>query len=350
VKVQQLPSSDGKMDNNPHIKYIIPDRSFASIVKKEIRRQAEHIELSQKKIAETDIIVSELISNLNKHATGGELLIKTIEDLHGRNGLELISVDRGPGIKDLQEMLKDGSSTTTTLGQGLGAIKRLSDEFDIYSLRGWGTIVLSRIFVSKISIKPKNQKFTFHTIMLPKKGQMVCGDGYRLYHNNFDYKLIALDGLGHGPEAHKASVAAIKEFLSTGQISPAETIKILHRKINKTRGAVGMVIHLNSISDLAYYAGLGNISARILGMDKAKSLISYNGIIGHSIPNTLHTNQAGFPQHEVMIIYSDGLKSRWELNHLPNILNHDGSIIAAAVYKDFSRNTDDTLVIVIKNI
>lgn len=337
------------MDNNPHLKYIIPDRSFASIVKKELRRLGENIRLSKKKIAEIDIIVSELISNLNKHATGGEILFKVTEDLYGRKGIEMISIDRGPGMKDPSEMLKDGNTTTSTLGQGLGAVKRLSDEFDIYSLRGWGTIVLSRVYTSDIDINKKTGKFSFYTIMMPKHGQLVCGDGWKLLRNNFEYRLIALDGLGHGPEANKASESAINEFLSVGKVPPAETIRVLHHKINKTRGAVGMVIHLNSISNLVAYAGLGNISVRIFGMDKTKSLISYNGIIGYSIPNTIHTNQVNFQQHDVMIVYSDGLKSRWEINHLPDIFKHDGSIIAAAIYKDFSRNTDDTLVIVIKH-
>jgi anti-sigma regulatory factor (Ser/Thr protein kinase) len=338
------------MDNAPHIKHIVPDRSYANVVKKETHRLAVSMRFTPKRLAETDIIVSEIISNNSKHAIEGELLVKAFCDMNERCGLELISIDRGPGIGNLGEMLKDGISTTRTLGSGLGAIMRLSDEFDIYSLPGWGTILLSRIYLTGKNEKKNDSRISVNAVMLPKKGEVLCGDGWTVSRKSFEYKLIALDGLGHGPEANKASVKATNEFLTINQATPAETIRILHEKINKTRGAVGMVMHFNSLTNMISYAGLGNISARIIGFDKNKNCISYNGIIGHTIPNTVHTNQTTLQYNETLIIHSDGLKSRWELNHLPNILNHDGSVIAGAIYKDFSRNTDDLLIIVLKPI
>ncbi len=337
------------MDNDPHIKHELPDRSHSSVVKKEIHRLAEGLDLPRNRLAKVDIIVAEMISNINKHTPEGELLVKIFQDMQGRTGLELISIDHGPGIENLEEMLKDGKSSTQTLGQGLGAIQRLSDEFDIYSLPDWGTILLSRIFASQ-GKERKRSAIAINTIMLPKKGEILCGDGWKISRNSFEYKLIALDGLGHGPEANKASKAAVDEFITIKQNTPGETIKILHQKIRGTRGAVGMVMHLNTLSNVLSYAGLGNISARIFGHEKNKSIISYNGIIGQSIPNSLHSNQVNLQKNETLIVYSDGLKSRWDLTHLPDILSHDGSIVAAALYKDFSRQTDDLLVIVVKNI
>lgn len=337
------------MDNAPHIKHVLPDRSYSNGVKREIRRHAESLGFPKMRIAETDIVASEILSNINKHSTDGELLVKTFHNTEGRTGLELISIDRGPGIENLDEMLKDGMSTTRTLGQGLGAIKRLSDEFDIYSRPRWGTILLSRIYAPADDKVKKKPRIEINTVMLPKSGETVCGDGWKVIRNSFEYKLIALDGLGHGPEAHKASGAAIGEFLKHSLATPAETIRILHQEIRKTRGAVGMVMHLNTLNNILSYAGLGNISARIMGLDKNKSCLSYNGIIGHSIPNTLHTNQASLNKNETLIVYSDGLKSRWDLSHLPQILTRDGSILAAALYRDFSRHTDDLLVVVVKH-
>lgn len=294
------------MDNDPHIKLTLPDRSYSSSVKKEIRRLATGMGFSGKKIAEIDIIVSEMISNINKHTSEGELLVKAFHDLEGRTGLELISVDNGPGIENLQEMLIDGNSTTHTLGQGLGAIQRLSDEFDIYSLPGWGTILLSRIYILPFVQERRQARIAINTVMLPISGEVVCGDGWKIDSRRTEYKLIAVDGLGHGPEANKASKAAIDEFMTIDNISPAETIKILHRKIRGTRGAVGMILHLNPINNTFSYAGLGNISARIIGHERNKNCISYNGIIGHSIPNTLNSNHADLQKNETMIITPTG--------------------------------------------
>jgi anti-sigma regulatory factor (Ser/Thr protein kinase) len=69
----------------------------------------------------------------------------------GNNGVEVISIDNGPGIADIKKMMVDGSSTKQTLGNGLGAIQRLSDKFDIYSQKDWGTIILSRIFQNHLA-------------------------------------------------------------------------------------------------------------------------------------------------------------------------------------------------------
>jgi anti-sigma regulatory factor (Ser/Thr protein kinase) len=337
------------MDNNHHIRYLIPDRSYSNIVKREIHKLAVALGFSSKKLAEIDIIAAEIISNLNKHTPEGELLVKSLQNIDGRAGLEILSIDQGPGIEDLSEMLKDGNSTTGSLGQGLGAINRFSDEFDIYSLPGWGTILLSRVFISPFKLNVKPSAISINTIMLPKRGEAFCGDGWKVITRNGEHIIIALDGLGHGPEAHKASEAAIKEFTAIKKSTPAETIRILHRQIRGTRGAVGMIFHINTLNNALAFAGLGNISARIIGHEKNKNCISYNGIIGHNIPNTLNTNHIQWQRNETLIINSDGLKSRWDLGHLPDILYHDGSILSAALYKDFSRGSDDLLIIVVKN-
>jgi anti-sigma regulatory factor (Ser/Thr protein kinase) len=337
------------MDNIPHVRLKLPDRSYTNYIKKEIRKLAEKVGFSSHRLAEIDIIASELLSNLHKHSKEGEILIKSIESEEER-GLELISVDRGPGMANVDDMMTDGRSTTSTLGQGLGAIKRLSDEFDVYSLPSWGTILLSRNYSKKPVADKKTDLLSVHAVMLAKPGEHECGDGWTLLKRKHHYKLLALDGLGHGVHAANATKLAIKEFAEQDNISPAETIQDLHSKIKGTRGAVGMVFHIDKIGNSISFTGLGNISARLSGAGKSKNCISYNGIIGFSIPsrNSLKSNVIPWQQDEIMIIHSDGLKTRWELTHLPKIHDRDGSIIAAAIYKDFTRDNDDLLVIVLK--
>jgi anti-sigma regulatory factor (Ser/Thr protein kinase) len=336
------------MDNEAQIRYKIPDRSYSSMVKREIHRVAATIGFTPTRLAEADIVISEMITNLNKHTPEGELLVKPVLDYYNRQGIEIISIDNGKGIDNLAEMIKDGKSTAGTLGQGLGAIKRLSDDFDIYTLPGWGTIVLSRIFTPAKTKITSRAQIDINTLMLPKTGEELCGDGWKYLKNGTTVKLIALDGLGHGPEAHKASKKAVKEFTVIKDSTPSDTIKILHRRIRDTRGAVGMIVHIDTYLNLIAYAGLGNISAKNINADNIKNLVSYNGIIGHTIPNTIHSNSIPWQPYDTLIIYSDGLKSRWDFMQLPNILQYDGSVIAAALYKDFSRHTDDLLIIVIK--
>src|SRR6478735_3054457 len=129
------------MVNTIHTVYKAEDRSYFSILKKEIRAKAASGGFSERKLGEIDIIIAELVTNLVRHGGGGQLFVKLIEDSE-IPGIEIISVDSGPGMADVNRMMEDGMSTKNSLGQGLGAIKRLSQVFQIYSQRGWGTIVL----------------------------------------------------------------------------------------------------------------------------------------------------------------------------------------------------------------
>ena len=89
------------------------------------------------------IVATELANNLLRHAGGGELLLQTLGDDESPV-VELLAIDRGPGMADVARCLADGYSTGGTPGTGLGAVRRLATEFDIYSAPGEGTIVMAR--------------------------------------------------------------------------------------------------------------------------------------------------------------------------------------------------------------
>jgi serine/threonine-protein kinase RsbT len=83
---------------------------------------------------------SELGRNTIIYGGGGEVLVNELQD-GGREGIELVFSDEGPGIADVQQALKDGYTTGTGLGLGLGGARRLSNEFRIDSRPGEGTRV-----------------------------------------------------------------------------------------------------------------------------------------------------------------------------------------------------------------
>src|SRR6187551_1399084 len=133
------------MDNPPHFtSYIVEDRSHIAIIKREIHSKVIQAGFPKSRVAEVDIVVSEVTSNLIKYAGSGELLYRLVDCGEDNPALELLCIDNGPGMNDPARMLKDGVSTGNTLGQGLGAIQRLSDSFELYSLKGWGTIVYAQ--------------------------------------------------------------------------------------------------------------------------------------------------------------------------------------------------------------
>jgi serine/threonine-protein kinase RsbT len=86
-------------------------------------------------------VASELARNVIKYAGRGRLIAQPIEDPNGRQALRLIFEDKGPGISNIEEAMRDGFSTGRGLGKGLSGSKRMVDEFKIESEIGQGTRV-----------------------------------------------------------------------------------------------------------------------------------------------------------------------------------------------------------------
>ena len=95
---------------------------------------------------EITLVISELASNLIRHARGGTLTLTPVNDSE-RVGIQLESCDRGPGLADAEQAITDGFSTGGSLGYGLGTVNRLMDHVDITSQHGANarpTIVCTR--------------------------------------------------------------------------------------------------------------------------------------------------------------------------------------------------------------
>lgn len=305
---------------------------------------ASSVGLSAKRLAELEIVVSEITSNVIKHtSTGAELLVKSLEGSNA--GIEIICIDPGPGMESAERMMEDGVSSTNTLGQGLGAIRRLSDEFDLYSLPGWGTILLARVYNKPVDIK--KAAFNIGIVMLAKDGEQVCGDDYYYTVRGNNLRIAVCDGLGHGKEAHAAARACLQVYQENILITPGELIRKVHDSNKRTRGAVIYATHIDFSNKQVMYCGVGNIAAKIISSAKPKYCISYNGIVGHSVPSVINNHILQCNKNDLFIIHSDGLSTRWDLQKYPNITKHDSSIIAAALYKDFNRKTDDVTIAVI---
>jgi serine/threonine-protein kinase RsbT len=84
--------------------------------------------------------ISELARNIVTYAKSGEIRLTLING-SARQGIQLIAQDQGPGISDIQQALRDGFSTSGSLGLGLPGVKRLMDEFEIVSEKNRGTTV-----------------------------------------------------------------------------------------------------------------------------------------------------------------------------------------------------------------
>ncbi|WP_295119984.1 ATP-binding protein [uncultured Chitinophaga sp.] len=328
------------MVNTVHLRFNAADRSYFAILKKEIHALAASAGFTPRKLAEIDIIVAEIVSNLAKHAMEGELFVKLKEE-EGIQGIELTALDRGPGMSDVPKMMADGVSTKSTLGQGLGAIHRLSNICQIYSVKGWGTVLYVVVYNKALPTRIKQKKTEIRSLVVPKPGETFCGDGFYAKETPEHIKLFLGDGLGHGKDAQAAVDLAIDAFKICPYDSPLETLRFIHTSVKRSRGLVGTAAYFDKKDKKWLICGIGNIQSRLHNPVGSKNYLGYNGIIGHNIPNTMKDQEIEYEKGQTIVMCSDGFKSRWDLSKYPGILRNDLSVAAAAMFRDFSRNTDD---------
>jgi len=128
---------------------VIPIRTDLDIVTarvagRELAKEMGFGVIDQARIATA---ISELARNVVLYTEGGEVVIRVVED-RGRRGIEVVCRDEGPGIEDIEVVMRDGYSTSRGLGMGLPGTKRLMDEFEIESKVGVGTTVRVRKWLS----------------------------------------------------------------------------------------------------------------------------------------------------------------------------------------------------------
>jgi anti-sigma regulatory factor (Ser/Thr protein kinase) len=335
------------MVDAPHSRFQLPDRSYQAIVRSELKRIADTAGFSGHRLGELEIIIAEITSNLIKHASkGGEILAKPFS-LPGK-GMEIIAIDNGPGMSRPLKMMEDGVSSSKTLGQGLGAIRRLSDNFDLYSLPGWGTVLWSRVFVDRKQVPPKNV-IDISVLNTAKQGEEVSGDAWNFNRTAKNLRIMLIDGLGHGVQANIAAREALSSFRHNNTLRPSEQLRTMHADLKKTRGGVVSVVQIDEVNNQVVYSGVGNISMKLLSGGRSKGCFSYNGIVGHIMPSTLEDHQIHWDkQTDILVIHSDGVSARWDVAKYPGILQHSGMILCGALYKDFNRNNDDSTILVVK--
>lgn len=331
--------------------YQVEDRSYVAYIKREIHREVMHCNFTGKQVAEIDIIVAELSSNLVKHAGSGELLYRA-QNIDDKNAeFEILSIDGGPGISDPVRMMKDGASTTNTLGQGLGAMNRLSTTFQLFSMPEWGTVAYSKYSTGKQSSpKGKILDLDIHALCVNKANEVVSGDGYYVKRTSSTVNIFFGDGLGHGEYAHEAVSRASKAFVDCKVNEPVEILRHMHENVRRSRGLVATIAVLDLQQKIWKICGVGNIMTRLYSGISYKNYMAYNGTLGLNIPNSLKDSVFQAEKNQHVIMASDGIRSRWDLTKYPSILKYDGTVLAAAIYKDFTRRTDDASILTAKVI
>lgn len=290
------------------------------------------------------LVATEAATNLQRHARGGEIIMRPL-DQGGTGGVEILAVDRGPGIADVGRAMQDGFSTIGTKGEGLGAMRRVADSFDIHSLADRGTVVAVRIWSRPVAARGPGDWLDAAGVCLPQPGEEACGDDWSLSPRGEAAWLCVVDGLGHGTMAASAAAEAMRVFRDRPGADPEEIVRAAHEELRGTRGAAMAVAVLDHQRRTVRFAGLGNITAVIVSGEQSTSIVSYNGIVGHEL-RRLQTMVHPFPEGAVLVMHTDGIASQWRLGSYPGLVTRAPAIIGAVLYRDFGRQRDDSTVLV----
>jgi anti-sigma regulatory factor (Ser/Thr protein kinase) len=317
----------------------------------EVRRAAsllgQTMGLTPELIAQACLVASELCTNILKYAERGEIWMSTLTAGGMAYGLDIVAIDRGPGIANFDAAAKDGFSTGGSLGIGLGTMRRAAALFDVYTAPGLGTALMLRLLEKKVAA-PADDGFAVASRMTPIRGEIVSGDSWSCLRFEPSMAVALVDGLGHGPKAAEAAHAAIEAFhRSVREGGPAQSIQLAHQALISTRGAVMAVACIDSPAQTLRFAGLGNISAVVHTPGASVRLGSTDGTVGYGVRKARESSVAWTPR-STLVMNTDGLSSRWSLARHPGLLACHPVLIAAVLHRDFARNTDDATVVVVQ--
>lgn len=302
---------------------------------------AQQLDMNETRSGQLAIIISEAASNIVKHAGEGRMLV-SIGGHAGERCIDVLAIDDGPGIANLQQAMTDGVSSAGTAGTGLGAMRRLADQFDLYAPPGKGTVLFARLWRNA---PPGTPTHRYGGVCLPLAGETESGDAWAVTHPGHRTTLMMADGLGHGPEAAKAAAAALQTLSAVPHQAPQLLTASCHEALRPTRGAALAVATLDPVAQQLSFAGVGNISASIYADGVRRQLMSHNGIVGHNM-RTIQELKFPCPAGALVILASDGITTQWDLNQYPGLAARAPAIIAAVLLRDHSRGRDDASVLV----
>ncbi|HSC67000.1 MAG TPA: ATP-binding protein [Cellvibrio sp.] len=333
----------------------LEDISSVAVVRRAGAILARELKFNETRAGQLALVITEAATNILKHANHGQILLRAL--VQGEHaGVEVLVIDNGSGIANFDWHAEDGNSTAGSYGIGLGALRRLSQHFDIYTYTDKGTVIWMVLWAGNETPKPAH--WQLGAVCVPIKGEEVSGDNWAMAAHEKKLTLIVADGLGHGPEAAKAADAAIAlagDIVSPGVVkgapaivqSPSVILQRAHQALQGTRGAALAVGQINSELGTLTFAGVGNISVCILYREGSRHLVSHNGIVGSNL-RKLQEFSESWERDALLVAHSDGINTRWNLGLYPGLVHCHPALIAAVIYRDFTRGRDDATVVVVR--
>lgn len=284
------------------------------------------------------VVASELGSNLAKHATDGALFLQKVPL---GTGVEILAVDRGPGMAELQRCLADGYTTTETLGAGLGGVSRIATTFAIRTQEPEGTLACARLTAPADA---ETARRAVGSVCLPIEGEEVSGDACAMAETGGGgLTAIVVDGLGHGPPASEAAQIALRAFAKVpDEPLPALLVRV-HRALRRSRGAAVGLLRLDA--GRAQYCGIGNVRfLAVTHQETGHRLIGQPGVAGLEMPPP-RIRELPWEPGATAVLHTDGIDHRWARDPAPFLLRLPAPLLATALVHGHRHARDDATVL-----
>lgn len=315
---------------------------------RETKAVAKTVGFDDKTGDEVALTASELASNLVKHAGRGRLTLTPLKET-GRAGIQIESLDDGPGIADVNQAITDGFSTVGSLGYGLGAVNRLMDELSITSPYGGarGTRIVCKRWRALKAPGVAACPLEFGVATRAHPLQAVNGDAFILEKGSERALVGVVDGLGHGKLACQAAQAA-SLYVKSHHDQPLDSIFCgADRACRGTNGVVMALARFDWARGRLTFASLGNVECRVFGSAKPLNFVVRRGVVGLGGPGPAITEHEWGPG-KVMVLHSDGVQSRWRWEDFLHLHALPANALAEQLLHRLARDDDDATVVVVK--
>jgi anti-sigma regulatory factor (Ser/Thr protein kinase) len=320
----------------------VADPGMVLVAQQHARRVARHAGLDVAGVDDAALAAAELGGNAQRHGTGGQLVLQPAAD---GAGVDVVALDRGPGMADWERSFADGYSTADrSLGAGLGAVVRVATTVSGCAETGRGTVVSARI-------GSPGSAALLAGIGSPCRGERVNGDAWSWSVDDSGIFAVLADGLGHGPAAAGASARAVADPAELAADELPGALMRIHARLRGTRGAAVTAVRLRPTENGDHellVTGVGNVAAAVVAPDGAvrRTLIGH-GTAGLAIRTPVQTSTP-VPAGSAVVLHTDGLLSSWDLRGRARVVASPPGVLAAVLLRDFERGTDDTGVLVLR--
>jgi len=309
-------------------------------VRERIRQQGRERNAPKDLVERIALIASELAHNHLAHAKLGYISTRAVER-NGVLGMEVVAADLGPGIE--RPVPPDRRVSAGSLGEGLASVFRIADEVDFDSRVGEGACIIARKFSTATAHVPD-----VAILGRPYPGEVISGDDGVFLQSEDGLLAAVCDGLGHGPEARRASNQAIESVCANRSLPLNEIALAVNKAVADTRGCVlSLARFRKSVSEVECVT-FGDTHAHLYGPRNVHFFTPTPVVLrGAEIPKRRPgVETVPVESGTILLMFTDGLSSKTSLKGQAVLLRQPAVAIAQHLIENNARATDDALVLV----